>query len=316
MKRYWQKFLGFLRRDWPTKSVMIILAIALWVTVSIMQSKTGLFPGAIEIKARNTPTGTVAILSQKYAEVRISADSNTWQNLQPDDMELYVDLAGFSTGTYEFTVKSVSLVNQVAVTDVNPEKIFVTIEPIITKELPVNLEIEGLPGQDFVLDSYRIDPEIVTVVAPKNYIADTKQVTAKLSLDGETSSFTRYLDLTIPSLRSDLMQSVTIGPARIKVSVTISAGGESKTVGIKPEISGQPSSGYYVSAVTATPATINISGPAAVLSTINTISTEAIDITSITDNKTFSVPVIFPDNTSSATRRIEVVVSISKTISP
>ena len=314
MNKHFRIFINFIKRDWLTKLAMVVLSLILWLSVGIMQSKSGTFPGAIEIEARNTPTGTVAILSEQYAEVEINANSTTWQDLQPDDMDLYVDLSDYNIGTYELEIQANSHIGQATITSINPKKIFVTIEPIITKELPVNLEIEGLPGNDYVVDSYIIEPDTITVIAPENYISDIKQVTAQLKLNGETSSFTRDITVTIPSMRSDLLQSITISPSKVEVAVTISTEGESKTVGINPVVSGQPENGYYVSAITTTPATLNITGPASILSTINSVSTETVDISNLTDNQTYSVPIVLPDNVSSSIRRVEITVNVTQAI--
>jgi len=77
------------------KLFCLLAAILLWVYVAAGQSAVGKFPGNIEIRAINVPSGLVAIFDNQSVEIKIMADSATWRKLSADSFTAYVDLTSY-----------------------------------------------------------------------------------------------------------------------------------------------------------------------------------------------------------------------------
>ncbi len=300
--------IDFFKKDWQVKLIMLLLAVGLWFWVSADQVRTGTFPGALKIEARNVPAGTVAILSEDYAELVLNANSDVWESLQPDSLDVYVDLENLDVGTHELQVEATSTNEDVEILNINPQKIFVSIEPIITRELPVTVVIDGNPGQGFIVGGYSVNPETVSLSGAKNILTDIDQVTAEILLDGETQSFEREVKLQAANIND----GITFSPSTATVSISIVESGQDKTAGVKPAITGTPKDGYYVSSISVTPATVSITGSSDALSSITNISTEAIDITDINEDLTTTVGLSLPEGIASSTTEVRVKITIEK----
>lgn len=304
--------LDFLKKDWGVKLVILMAVIGLWFYVSIGQVRTGTFPGAVKIEPRSVPTGMAAILSNDYAELVLSAQKNVWESLQPDSLNVFVDLSNLGEGTHEVTIQATTNNQDVDVVSVSPKTVFVSIEPIITRELPVTVVIEGEPAADHIVGGYSVNPESVTLTGARSVVAGIDQVTANIILDNESESFQKEVKLQAANIR----ENITFSPVTATVSVQIVTSSESKTAGIKPVVTGNPQDGYYVSAITVTPATVNISGNPELLTGINTISTSSIDVSGADRDITQTVTLDLPSNISSSLTEVRVKVTISKISTP
>ncbi len=303
------KFTQFITQNWQVKVMMLVVAAGLWIFVSLDQSRSGKFPGAIKIDTRNTSSGTVAVLSEEYAELTIQATQTKWQSLQPDQFEVYVDLKDLGTGTHEVNVQARSKVNGVSISTISPKKVIVNIEPVITRELPVTVVIQGEPATGFIVGSYKADPATATISAARSIVASIDQITAEVDLNGESESLTRNVELQVANKLKD---NVTVNPTNVGVSVSIVESGRNRTVGIKPNIIGSPKEGYYISAITITPSTITIEGDANVINAINSVNTEEININNVSADKTYDVGISTQSGISLSNKSVQVRIAVDK----
>lgn len=303
------KIFQSISRNWQIKTVMIIIATGLWIFVSLDQSRLGKFPGAIKIDTRNLASGTVAVLSDEYAELTIQATETKWQSLQPDQFDVYVDLKDLGTGTHEIAVKAESKVSGVSIGSINPKKIIVNIEPVITRELPITVVIQGEPATGYIVGSYRANPVTATISGARTIVSSIDQITAEISLNGESGSLVRAVKLQVATKLND---NVTISPAEAEIEVSIAKSGRSRTVGVKPNIIGSPKEGYYVSAITITPSTITIEGDADTINAISSVDTQEININNINTNKTFNSTLNALSGVNFSSSSVQVNVTIGK----
>lgn len=285
------------------------IAVILWIFVSLDQSKIGKFPGAIKIENRNLSAGTVAVLSEEYAELTIQATQTKWQSLQPDQFDVFVDLKDLGAGTHEVSVSAESKISGVSISSINPKKVIVNIEPVITRELPVTVVIEGEPTAGHIVGSYKTNPATATVSAARSIVASIDQITAEVNVGGQSGLLVKNAPLQVATKLTD---SVTINPKEVEVSVSIVESGRSRTVGVKPNILGTPKEGYYISAITVAPSTITIEGEADIINIIGSVDTEEININNISDNKTFNAKIRLPSNINSSTDSVQVKITIDK----
>jgi len=307
-----KSIIEFLKKDWVVKLIMLAIAILLWLYVSANQVRTDTFPGAIKINTKNVPGSTVATLSEDYAELVLSADKNVWENIKPDSIDVYVDLSGLNIGTHEVQVQAITKNNDVKIVSVKPKKIFVSIEPIINRELPISVIINGDPKDGYIVGNFSVNPETVTISGAKSVIADIDQITASINLSGESESFQKEIDLQV----KNISENVILTPTKVTVNIEIVTSGQNKTAGIKPTIIGSPQEGYYISSISVDPATINISGATDSLKTITNISTENISVDGLKNDATVTAKLSFTDGITSSVTEVKVKISIDKISTP
>ncbi|MBQ4264988.1 MAG: hypothetical protein IJB85_05700 [Clostridia bacterium] len=80
------------------------------------------------------------------------------------------------------------------VIDCEPDSITVNVERYITRRVPVVLELVGYTADDVYLDSYRTDPNMLSVSGPQSLVISVARAVAKLDLS--TLSLDRMSDRT------------------------------------------------------------------------------------------------------------------------
>jgi YbbR domain-containing protein len=301
------------KQDLLIKIILLILAVSLWAYVTNSQAKTGNFPGALKIQAKNVPASSTISLSENYAELKIESDNTFWSKLQPNNFDVYIDANNLPAGTHELNVQAISQSPNVKILSIKPKTIFATIEPITSLELPIDVKIEGKPADNYVIGEYLASPSKAVISAPSNILLDNLQLRARLVLDGENKSVKKNIKIDI--LNSDGQKintrDVTANPAETLVQVSIVSSGQNKTLGIKPDLSGNVQSGYYVSSVSMSPPTTFLTGSSEILDSINHVSTEKIDISNLNANKFFDIGLSLPDSVSANPNQVRVTVNVS-----
>lgn len=311
-------------KNFGIKLFCLIAAALLWVYIAAGQNSVGKFPGSIKIRAINVPAGLVATYDEQTVDIKIMADPSVWRKLSAETFSAYVDLSAHSEGTYELNVNVVSSVADVQIVEKSPEKIFVTLEPRVSKEVNINKKIEGNAGEGLVAGSVVLEPSKVEARGPKSLIDALTEATVLIELNGETDNFTKTVTVTAFNEKGEQIGGIDFIPKEVKATVPIVKASNNKTVGVKAKVTGSPKAGYYISSVAVNPPSVDVTGPVAVLSEINFIETYAIDVTGLSDDfekdvqlNTKSEIILQPN--SSADVKVKIKFSyaeISREISP
>jgi len=277
------------------KLFCLIAASALWLYIAAGQNSVGKFPGSIKIRAINVPAGLVATYDTKTVDIKVMGDSSVWRKLSADTFSAYVDLSAHSEGTYELDVNVVSSVQGVQIVEKDPEKIFVTLEPVISKEVSVNKKIEGSAGEGLVAGNIDLEPSKVEVKGPKSLIDNLTEATTTIKLNGETDNFTKTVTVVAYNEKGDRIPDIEFVPSEVKATVSIVKASNNKTVGVKIKTNGSPKSGYYISDINTNPSTVDITGPADLLAETDYAETFGIDVTNATSDIQKSVSLNLKD---------------------
>lgn len=281
MKKILKKFIKTLTKNLWVKLFCLFAAGLLWIYVAAGQNSVGKFPGDIQIKAVNVPSELVAVYTDKTVQIKIMADSGTWRKLSADTFSSYVDLSAYSQGTYEVLVNVTSSIAGVQIVEKTPATIFVTLEPVIQKEVSVEKKIEGSAAEGFVVGDVIFDPDKITINGPKSIVNDLNSVIAEIKLNNESNDFSISVSPVAYNGLGEKITEISYLPDTVTAKVSIIKGANSKTVGIKAVSIGQPKEGFYVSAIVITPPTLDITGATATLADIIFLSTVAVDISNI-----------------------------------
>jgi hypothetical protein len=92
------------------------------------------------------------------------------------------------------------------------------------------------------------------------------------------------------------LTGVTLSPESVKVSIDVKAKMGAKKVVILPQIRGYVAPGYRLADVQVSPATISITGGSEVVEQIQSVTTELIDVSNLTESVTRTVQLVMPNN--------------------
>lgn len=290
---------------WSMAILSLGLATALWVFVTDAENppRSDVFPTKIPVEAVNIPDQlAIAGGNSSYSvSIRISARENTWNDLTVDDFQATADFANLPQGSVNAPVRvSVreGLRDEVNVLEVSPDTIPARLEVIVSRVVPVQVNITGQPPVAFKAGEPDVQPKQATVSGPQNLVNQVAQVEADVNLSGITLDLSRSFTLTARTSSGNTIDGVRLDPDTAVVSVKIEQEVGTRLLVVRPSITGAVADGYQVLDVTAQPAAIAGFGTQEALQALDFVPTENIDITGATSDVERNVLVQLPPDVS------------------
>jgi YbbR domain-containing protein len=275
---------GSLRENWGVGVLSIVLAVALWVFVTDKANPdvTGAVPGNIAVKAVNVPEDqAVFSLSPETVRVSVQAPDSIFGNLEAADFTASIDLAGVTSQQAIVPVRVETSKGRVDVLEISPLQVTVRLENVTSRTVPVESNLVGPPPPGFEARTITVQPEETVVTGPESLVAKVATVEADVNLTGLRTNFQATLLLTARDDRGGDIQGVNIAPESAAVNVEIAQLDFSRVFVVQADVSGTPATGFVVAGLEVDPAFVTVSGPAEVFQGLDPsagVSTETISI--------------------------------------
>jgi YbbR domain-containing protein len=303
-------FLHF-KKNLLIKILCLVGATLLWGYVASSQSMVANFPGNLTIETINVPAGLTPIVGSKTVEIKIMAKQGIWQKLSPDNFSAYVDLKDLKEGTNEIDVTVTSKQSTVSIVSKSPDKIMVTLEKTISKEVPLKGKIDGSVAEGMLVDRISLAPATATITGSKQALDAIVELEVLVPADGETASFSKKVAVKLDSSPG---ANASVDPVEAQASVVLTKGANIKTIGVLPHTTGVVKTNYYISGIQVSPDTIDISGPKDVISSMKVVDTLPIDMTGLSADAVFDVGLALPAGVTiygSGSNKVQVTLQIS-----
>ena len=219
------------------------------------------------------------------AVIMVSGNRSTLNATLTRDVRAYVDLRNAKPGTERYPVQY-SIHDRLTLVYIRPEYIELTIDSAGSKELAVNCQTVNA-----VLDGYEAaDPEInpasITITGPQRFLDQIAQARVKVDLHDRTSPYAANQQVTLLDAEGhefQFLNRVSVSTENVRVSINISEIELQKNVSVRTALSGNVNEKYNVAGVEIFPSSVRISGPFSLVSPIEFLTTETIDLTNMTD---------------------------------
>lgn len=232
---------------------------------------------------------------------------------QQKNFDVYVDLEGLEEGTHTVDLQHSGIPDdlnayiepktiEVTIEERESEQFDVTVDPFNTDKLPDGYEIgevQADPGQVTITSS----KEVINQIAIVKVFVDVAEATESID--------SREVPVKVYDANGNEL-SVLVEPESINASVEIN--NPSKTVPVSVETTGELPEGYSLSSISANADEVEVSGTNEVLQNIEEVSTEAVDLSDITESGTVDVGLDLPDGASVPdSGAIEITVELEQT---
>lgn len=275
-----------LATHWALAGFSLVSAFGVWFVIQdvenprVVGDAPALDPAGITVEARDVNDSAIANALPSVT-IRVEAREADIPNLRASDFEAFVSFRGVEPGRPE--TRSVTVESRrsgVTVVSVNPRQIEVSVEPAATKELPVQVRITGAPPVGYeTTEAPRIDPEFVTVRGRADQVETVEIVTLEVDLSNERdSTVTIEGDLVAKNSGGNAVD-VEIEEPRARATFKITQLISSRQIPISAQPNGHPAPGFAVTNVVVDPPTVLVTGPKAVVDSLQTLSVERPDIT-------------------------------------
>ena len=316
-------------KDFGWKLLSIAIATILWFMVINIDQPIGTRdysrPLAIQnmdvLTDRGLTVGNLEELKNTKITVKVKAQRTALDRLSqnPEWITAVVDLSELSyavNGDVIALPVSVSVQggNTYGISSKSPAVVEVSVETMASKELPVEVHLNGELEEGTYLSEPLLSAETVLVTGPSTLVKSVTSVRAAVEAEAIKENPDIITALTCYNASGIPVKGVSTDPEEIMVSYALH---DMKQVPLQVEISGSPASGYEVGNIYCRPQYAALIGSAEALERIVSLQLESINVSGLTTSttRTFRLTDYLPEGVTlmdSNKDTVEVIVEISE----
>ena len=293
-KRTWKSFFSaiwkVLKDHWVLKLLSLLIAILFWslawTSQNPIRTKTlGGIPvnvlGESTLQERNLILTDYSLASlEEGVNVSMEVRQRDYNSLTNDQVSVILDLSHISSPgihTVELTAEGPT---SATLRGISPQSIDVTVDEVVTKQIPVDYNLSGVLPSGYWNDTPEITPNVITLRGAKTDLERVTRAQCEISLNGLTEPIWQSVNVALYDSEGNLLEDLALVDSLPSVIVrmdvlsrkTIYLNAAESVVGTD-----LVQEGYEVTGITATPETIELVGTAEELEQIDTIDLGVID---------------------------------------
>ncbi|HVB96141.1 MAG TPA: CdaR family protein [Chloroflexota bacterium] len=305
----------FLRSNLVWMLLSLVLSTGLWVFVTFNQDpEVTNSISNIPVQIQGAPKTLVVQSETQTVTAVLSAPSDVWPQLRPDKLQATIDASKVAPGLQEVPVKVTSSDPRARIETVEPAKIFLQVQPLETKKVPVEATLTGSVAFGYESGAAKTTPTTVTISGPQSNVDQVTAVQVAVSLDGLTDPIDRtYKPIAVNNAGAPV-DRITIDPDGVLVEIPIDQKIEYKTLPVEPTIVGNVALGYQEVGVTVDPQTVTLVGDPTTLQSMSTVPTQPISVTDATGDVAVNADLALPKTVALARSQTIVVRVLVSTI--
>lgn len=295
----------------------LALAVVIWL-IAVSQANpliTEQFPERLPITVRGLDgeLQSVQDLSRETVRIDLRAPRAAWDDLDPTDFSVSLDLSAYGEGTHEAPIVVQSTDPRVTIQQVNPPSIIVQLDPVASKVFTVTAAVMDSAAFGYDYGAPIVEPPTVTVRGPASQVDLVNQVVAPVYLLNAKSQVERTVAVDIINRQNQEVSGVEVSSSFVHIVVPVEQWPGRKEVAVRIDLVGQPANGYRLSSVRAEPSNVVLQGRAEILATVpGYIETEPLSIEGATsDIRTRLGLVVPPGVTVFDSNTVEALVMIT-----
>jgi YbbR domain-containing protein len=285
------RFLRWLGKNISTLLVAFFLALVVWVSAVVSDDpnvKAELArPVTIEFVGKDLG---LKVMGDVPTEVKLTllAPQSVWENLnnEEDSIQAWVDLTNLDAGEYELPVQVQITQKLVRLVSQDPEKVQLTLEPLVVQSFPVHLTIVGEPPLGYKVDPPQLNPPTVMASGPDSLVSKVSEVRAVLDITGKTETITQTQTVLPLDADGRIITGVILTPSSILVTQPVNLLGGYRNVIVKVVTTGNVANGYRLTNYFVSPSSVIVfsSDPKLVNALPGYIETQPLDLTNAEDD--------------------------------
>lgn len=298
-----------LGKNMMAKVLSLILAVVLWVYVMNEQNPPVDVAYTVQPEIRSLAAGLVLADGVDSVRIRVRGPRRVLAGLQGGDIRAYIDLTGVGEGRHTVPVRGVVPAG-LEMLEIVPDRLTVTIEAVITKNVPVRVRTTGTLPPGTALGDITVSPPQVTVEGPRSKLDAVDQVIAVVDVSGQKADFTAVAPVKAVTRDGQTPANVTVKPDQVQVTVPVRSQ-VVKTLDVKPVVVGEPAPGFSVQSITTEPSRIDVQGPPDALAKVDTVYTAPVSIDGLNKDGVFTAKLQAPPGLTPVLDAVQVRVKVN-----
>lgn len=283
------KIMRWLGSNLTSLILSLLLALVVWISaVTSANPNTEaelLLPLEVVQQASN-----IAIMDElpESVFVKILAPESIIQQLEEDNpLFAFIDLSDISAGTYRFPVQIniPDLLTPIRILDQNPEQLEIRLSTLISKVLPVSVQVVGDPAIGYQTSGLTWDDQEVTITGQENRVQEVFSIVGTLDITDATGTISRTVFLEARNGNDEVVEGIRIAPETITVNQAITLQGGYRNLAVNVTTIGSVEPGYRFTSITPAPPTVMVfsEDPLLVESLPGYVNTKPLDLTGVDD---------------------------------
>jgi YbbR domain-containing protein len=275
------------------------LAILIWMVASQENDPTLLQSLQLPIDLVGQPENSTLNISTNSVVVVVEAPSSVLETLTPSDFSAVIDLSEVAVGEKLLLPVTINTKKpRVSVNSSSPATVSVRLDQLVSREVPVVLDIRGSVARGHTQGEPLIDPETITVVGTAEQVEPLAAARVTIFLNSVRDTFTAtpfpiFYDRQGQIASVSGLDSVSTESVAVTIPVAESADFAEKIIDV--DWRGQPADGYRLLGISASPPSVLLQGAPSRLTALTQVTTEPIDITGLTETFSQQVTLVLPD---------------------
>ena len=302
----------------PTTTLLlsVLLAFVVWF-IAIDQENPMIreeYEEPILIEVRNMGPGLQSVqdLTNRTAVLTLRAPQRTLESLHVDDFSAIIDLANLTAGSHEVEVEIMALNPDVEVIALEPRQLRVQLEPVISRFVPVEVEVMDSAAFGYDWQEPLSEPAEVEISGPRTLVTQVRSVIATVFLRNAKSQVEQVRPLIARNTQNLEVERVNVEPGTARIVVPVVQPPGRKEVVVRADVKGLPSPNYRLTGVNVEPQTVVLSGsPSALRDIPGFVETTTLDIEGATDDVRDRLALILPENVSTLQDSVLVTVGVA-----
>jgi YbbR domain-containing protein len=319
----------WLRNTNVVKVLALIIGVLLWAVVHMDNSTT---PGTSGNGVREEQISNVSV-TPKYdngqffvetiepAQVIVTLtgkDSAIKRAMNSNNYSVMLDLMTVGKGEHIVPLTPLGFPSDVTV-KISPSSAKVIIDERSNKQMPVTVNVTGIPAVGLKAGQPVVKPNKVTVTVPSANIDVVESVRADVNVEKAQSAVSSKARLVAYDKDGKVLDTATINPAVVEVEVPITS--PFTTVPLQLKLLGEPPRGFSVGSLVQNTDKITVYGPQDVLNRLEYFEGPSINLSELKEEKEYTIGLdVLPQNKVTQVDpgkvevKINIVPSVTKTL--
>ena len=303
--------------DFPLKATAVLVAIIFWIVSLVNAAPTEVareFGGRVPVERPEVPAGYVLQGQMGDVGVTLLGTEAALSNVVASDLHATLDLGTADlhrSDPQDLLVRVTVASTGVRVMEKSPATVNVRIEPITSRSVAAQPRFANEPPAGTFAGDAAITPNEVKVSGPASQVARIAALYATVLFGDAMTDLGQSVQPLAVDAAGKMIEGLTVEPALVQVTVPVLPTATTRTVPVVPAVRGSVANGYWIVRVTVDPAVVTVRGEASVVSGVDQVPTAAIDISGLTDSRTYQVGLLLPAEGTSLLRAAQATVTIS-----
>ena len=272
----------WLFRNWGLKLTAVAVATILYTGLVFSGSFSEQTFSGVPVTALAQPQGTYLLTQQLgTVDIRYRIASDAPGHVPAGSFAVTINLAKYNMKqapqlqALAIDVRPVS--DGLSVLSYAPSTVSVSIDRLDQAQARVAVDY-GVVPTGLEIGTPRLSVSQVTASGPESLLHRVDRALATVRIDESWIDCCGPVDLVPVDIDGRRVESIELNPSTVRVSIDVSTIETSRTVPIRPLLTGAPAAGFEVGTVTADPSVVTLRGAPEVLAAIGEVLTEPISL--------------------------------------